>query len=709
MNQQSNIRYYLIFHSLLDLDTHDVNNDNEFERMIHAVFQHYLRHNITFVCLQDTFSNLINKVPGSKYQYPTSKYSILKRIHEYNNIALSYHVQCTKCKKYSVVSKDEEVNCENCSQKLKAKESNFFITSPAIEPLKRDLADNWDLISEFYFSSNNIDQDSDISDFYNGQLFKTNYNNVPSSTMLLPLGLNTDGANVFKSNSMSIWPILIVQNYLPPNIRYERKHMVLAGLYYGGSKPDMKVFFQTIAEEFQSSEIIMRGTKIQFQVLSCCLDLPAKAAVQQIKQYNGESACNYCLHPGVKFEKSNMVRYGTTKNLPTLRTEIGTLQAMQKISHPSQKDKIIDGIKGLSPFVAFPTFNIIDGFCMDYMHNVLLGVMNNLLDFWLNSNYFKRKFYIKPKNEIYLNERILSIKPCSYIKRKARSLTHRSKFKANELRSMLLYYLPVCLRGILPKPNYDHFMQLSSSIYTLLGTSISKEQLDKTEEDLNEFVLEYEKAYGPEAIVMNVHLLRHLVHCVRNHGPLWTQSAFHFEDFNGYLLSFVKGPNDVLLQIYTKYLLQKSIRQNKLQCSTEEDGLLGKAEKIELGVDGPALKQKNIHFMQENWIYIHKRFYKKGQTYTSEYYTQAKKTIDYFLSFSNNLLGIVKYYFKVENCLYAMVRPFVVVNRMHHICEVEEKSETIVLNANDITEKLIYMYVNGRHSVVRPPNEIERD
>ena len=40
---------------------------------------------------------------------------------------------------------------------------------------------------------------------------------------------------------------------------------------------------------------------------------------------------------------------------------------------------------------------------------------------------------------------------------------------------------------------------------------------------------------GNDGCTMNIHLLRHIVDCVRNWGPLWGYSCFSFESMNGHL------------------------------------------------------------------------------------------------------------------------------------------------------------------------------
>lgn len=44
-------------------------------------------------------------------------------------------------------------------------------------------------------------------------------------------------------------------------------------------------------------------------------------------------------------------------------------------------------------------------------------------------------------------------------------------------------------------------------------------------------------------------LIVHLADSVRDLGPLWTHSGFHFEDKNGYLLGIIHGTQYIPIQI----------------------------------------------------------------------------------------------------------------------------------------------------------------
>ena len=54
---------------------------------------------------------------------------------------------------------------------------------------------------------------------------------------------------------------------------------------------------------------------------------------------------------------------------------------------------------------------------------------------------------------------------------------------------------------------------------------------------------------GKRHCTLNVHLTSHLCHYVRLYGPLWTHSAFPFEDFMGSLLSNSHGTHAIEKQV----------------------------------------------------------------------------------------------------------------------------------------------------------------
>jgi hypothetical protein len=152
-------------------------------------------------------------------------------------------------------------------------------------------------------------------------------------------------------------------------------------------------------------------------------------------------------------------------------------------------------MKGISPLIGLPNFDVIDGLSIDYMHNALLGVTKLLLESWLNSENHHEKYYIGLRKRD-IDTRLLAIRPPSNMSRMPRTIEEFLIWKANEIRNFLLFYGLPCLYEILPYKYLDHFMKFSKSIYILLGTEISEHDLQRAETLMKEFVKEFEVLYG---------------------------------------------------------------------------------------------------------------------------------------------------------------------------------------------------------------------
>lgn len=693
--------------------------DNKFQSILNDAFCHYLRFNESFRALENMM-RIIDRA-SEKYRFPSTKHLILKHID--SQIQVTYFVLCPSCKMYTenCAKKNDFVKCTECQSMLKADETNFFVYLKLEDQLKQELHKHKQHVIKFYKGLNDKPNWNN-ADFSSGSAFK-GIKKEMGTHFPLPLQVNTDGISVRSSNRRSLWPILLIQNYLPPSIRYLRKNVILTGLYYGDAKPDMSEFFLPLAMEMnkleeKKIELRIDNVRVEFEpvISSCCVDLPAKAALQKLVQYNGYHACSFCHHPGISvvnpnFKNRSFVRYVNGQDcLPRSHGE--TLVSMNSIqSNGAQSSNGNDGVKGLSCMVAFSYFDIIESFDLDYMHNSLLGVGLLLFDLWTNTKNKKERFYITPSNKIELNSNILSIRPCSFISRRPRGLDKNISYKANEIRSLILYYLPVCLKGILSHEHYEHFMLLASSIHALLKTNITENSLNECEIKLSEFVKLFEKHYGSHNMVMNVHLLSHVVQCVRRLGPLWAQSAFAFENFNGQLANYVIGPTDTLLQVTTKYVLSKMISQHvdRGRGTSDFNQLLGRATMFTVQDQDEirALKESGI---QRPTILIMKRYRDgNGIIYTSSIYLKAKKTIDYFIQSDDGRLGVIKYFFKYWGQNYIMLRLYNEIQRFYHITEVIQDEKCAVIPVTNIIEKKIYVKVHAREYVTFEPNAFERE
>ena len=160
------------------------------------------------------------------------------------------------------------------------------------------------------------------------------------------------------------------------------------------------------------------------------------------------------------------------------------------------------------------------------------------------------------------DKRLLQIHPPLEIGRTPRSTEHHRKYwKASELRSFLLYCGIPVLFGILNANYFRHFTILSLSSFILLQDSISEQELQQCERLLEYFCLMFPYLYELRYQTINIHNLLHLPQSVRELRPLWTNSCFHFQDKNGYILKMIRGTQNVASQIVTAVSFVQNLPQ----------------------------------------------------------------------------------------------------------------------------------------------------
>lgn len=365
----------------------------------------------------------------------------------------------------------------------------------------------------------------------------------------------------------------------------------------------------------------------------------------------------------------------------------------------------------VSCLVGLEHFNIIWSIGTEYMHCCLQGVEKRFLNLFLNSKNSDKDYYIGPSKRKILDNKILRIRPTSSIVRKPRSLTQRANFKASEHRSMLLYYLPVCLPGSLPNIYVKHVRLFSAAVYILLKKTITSDEVDRAERMLHLFVKQHQELFGKKNMVMVIHLLKHLAESVRQLGPLWCHSAFPFERYNGHLLKLANGTSDVLHQISSKYCLGKSINARNERVEDDKDCkiLLGKGVNIEESAsvfDFSSLEILNFANMP---LCVYKRIKFQKNVYTSLLYTRPKRSIDYFIELKNGTIGTAKYYFSYNEEICVMLAQFEIIDSIDHIHKVITTNRLIIAPIVEIEKKYLFMNVGVNHYIVCRPNPYENE
>lgn len=367
----------------------------------------------------------------------------------------------------------------------------------------------------------------------------------------------------------------------------------------------------------------------------------------------------------------------------------------------------LNGVNAISCFIGFNQFDLINGFSIDYMHCIPLGVVKSLIDHWVNTANKMEAFYLNKKALTLINNRIEKVKLCRFIVRQPRSLDDRHLFKASEFRTFLLYVLPIVLKGVLREPYYTHFCLLSSSVYTLLKKEIPVNGLNSVRDGLTKFVVEFEKLYGSNRVTMNLHRLIHLVDCVKNSGPLWASSLFPFESNNAHLLKFINGTQDVLLQIGLKYNLSVSLKSINVQQNRRKENVVFK-NPLQINLDAEQVELLDyIGVVNNGTLNAFASMNIDSTKYTSTHYTRAKITIDYFVKLDATYARIIFFFNFLDNKL-MLIERFKVLNRFFQFVHLIE-DECDIVDASVPKEKVIYIKLNTSHYIVERPNKYEKD
>lgn len=581
-----------------DEDDPNVDNSNDSDDTVAMlILEFYLRHNLTWVALDELLTLITSIVKMEAPVVPRSKYLFQKVLPKTEEPI--YHYYCKQC---SVYLGDEDklirefgskfVKCQNCQLEFSLKSKTkveFFVQLKLKHQLQNIVRKFKDELKPVV----NNNESTTYDDVTSGKYYKSIKKNVPD---LLSLTFNTDGVKIFKSRKKSsLWPLLMVVNEIPKEHRFKRENMILAGLWYG-SDPDFSMYLKPFIDDLSDlneKKFFVEVDNVQLHFTVCAIifstDTPAKAKVLHCLLFNGFYGCPYCFHPGTNLDEDSM-RYPYLEKVENRTHELVLSDALKVLNMRAQGFKCTDvrGIKGPTPLFLLPQFNVVTGSAVDFLHCALHGITGKVDGLWFDSKHHYEKFYIgRPNQIIAVDNNISTIRPPKRFTRYPRSIDDRAFYKASEHLNWLLFYGAACIDGILPNVYLKHFQLFSSAIFMLNKDEISFKELDDAEKKLKQFLKEFPDLYGKNNEVFNVHLVSHIPESVRNCGPLWCYSNFPFEDMNGVLKNYVNGTSDVIKQIVSKYLLNAKLREKvgnvkgKLRKNLEKVGevlLFGKAQ-----------------------------------------------------------------------------------------------------------------------------------
>ncbi|XP_076546679.1 uncharacterized protein LOC117610679 isoform X1 [Osmia lignaria lignaria] len=345
-----------------------------------------------------------------------------------------------------------------------------------------------------------------------------------------------------------------------------------------------------------------------------------------------------------------------------------------KLRKQEEHHKITSNIEDLN-------IGMVTQFPLDYMHLVLLGVMKKLLQFWIKGKHNVRMV----ATQITLASTSLlsmsSFLPKEFA-RKPRKLDEVDRFKATELRQLLLYTGPIIFFKKLSRDKYLHFLSLSVAIQILCNKEYCVQLLDYAHSLLLYFVENYGTLYGRQHISYNVHNLIHLCSYVKLWGELDKFSAFKFENYMQKIKSRIRSSSRPLEQLVNR-------------CKEEDNCNITNIER-----NYPILKELII-----NGIKIIKSVQCKG------FYLSSRTADNCCLLLDGTTISIMKIYFKNKE-IYIIGKKYLNIKSFFHIpCNSfnigikkinESQHELITVPLSDIKLKCVKLPLCDKEHVVLP-------
>lgn len=640
-----------------------------------------------------------------------------------------FHYYCQECEKVIVHSsiksniKGQNKVCQQClsKNKINLSNNNYFLTVNLEYQLNLLLKDE-EIRNYLLNAAKGITKAKEttaITDIQDSKLYKKTKDQFPNT---ITYNLSTDGAPVSsgKSGTRSFWPLSVIINDLPPEIRF--KHILLVGIMVVTNEPQphlMNLFIDKFKEEAIHLHTIgltlklANDCKVTLTFTPFCViaDSVAKALLQCRMKYNGYCSCSYCYQLGFY---SGIVKFPFIGSDCEQRTHSSHMEDVEKTE---SLGKTVRGVKGRSSFCDFPNIDMVYSFNLDFMHNGILGVAEQI---WL---LIKAKISASERRS--LDNLLTRIQPPRELHRKPEKLTKISCWKATNWKAWLLHYSVPLLMTIesLPIDLLHHYALFVNAMFILSKTNISENDLFQCKLDLLKFVAHVEIHYGISAMTFNVHLLLHATENVCNTGPSWATSAFPYESNIFILKSSANGPKSADQQMAKKSLqrLKYKFRPRDHLPQIVKDVCESFITEKRYTASAKCVNNvKLFGYCQSEDTPVNSEGYERcsynGMILTTAYYSRSESNNDSVVKLkSNRVAQILQIYVESNEtcCLkvqYLMLEPLSINNMIiQHIWKVVTSPSNLdIVIVSDVESKLVVIDLEKHQYVSAMPNCFEK-
>lgn len=360
---------------------------------------------------------------------------------------------------------------------------------------------------------------------------------------IIRLDVNIDGLSLSKSSKLKIWPILVSFPDVPS------LSPILVGAYVGYHDPgSVNVFMQDFVNEMLG--VLQNGAQITPRLIpkpvvlrSFVCDSPARSFLCGVLGHQSLYGCSKCHQRCVRIEGKKT--YLTVKGPP--RTDDTFRNRTHLVHHQPQ-------FRAEHTLLETLNVGMVSQVVLDPMHLMDEGVMGRMLQSIFFNGTCASVHLRNGGKELVdnINMAMSAYVPSEFVRKPRSILQELSRWKGSELRFFLNYSGCVVLKDHLGPELYQHFLLLYTATRFLACPATHIINSDIAQQLLEMFVEDYPRIYSPTELVSNVHGLLHIVDDVRQFGPLYSISAYKYENHMREIRKLVKKPNLILQQIHNR-------------------------------------------------------------------------------------------------------------------------------------------------------------
>ena len=420
--------------------------------------------------------------------------------------------------------------------------------------------------------------DGSLRDMWDGKIMRTFFKDPGDRNVgllenkdNLALLLFLDFFNPFTRSVHSSGVLCMTVLNLPRSVRYQRKWSMLIGIIPGPEEAQCHIntFLKPVVDDLLSLYDGMKvraGDGREFLTRAVLLpvlgDIPASRKVSQFLSFKANKPCDKC-HMTAKREPGSVGASGrmsfVTKSMPQSRNDREVRNAMDKYKkcssrHAADSVAKVSGVR-YGELSRLPYFNTVDNFLIDPMHNLFLGLVEDLGNAIIEGD----ARFIDCNGQDVFQKRMNNMRLPYDVGRLPRAMLSKMSGRgitAQQWKNFIITFARVCLWKQVSEDAFKLVRCLAEACEVVLRDPMNENDVTFLERLLKDHHRLYARIFGQYSVSINYHMVLHLPEQIKNWGPATAWWCFPYERRIGELSDTQTSGKSVEEQIFNHFFLQ---------------------------------------------------------------------------------------------------------------------------------------------------------